>query len=273
VALGFAFAQPTPIIVLMFLTVGLGLASPYVALSWHPAWLKFLPKPGVWMENFKIAMGFPMLATAVWLLSLTTTFYGERSWWLGIFLVLVGTAAWVFGAFVQRGSKRRALAGVIAVLLLATGYVWALDGNLQWRSPVTETQTGPTLAHAPKGYPWQPWSRDAVAKAQAKGRPVIVDFTAKWCVTCNATVKPALERTEVIAKLKAMNAAALLADNTTFPPAIAEELARFNRAGVPLVLVYSRDPARPPLVLPEPLSPSPAHYARVILEALAKAGG
>jgi len=273
VALGFAFAQPTPIILLMFLTVGLGLAAPYVALSWHPAWLKFLPKPGAWMENFKIAMGFPMLATAVWLLSLTTTFYGERSWWLGIFLVLVGTAAWVFGAFVQRGNKRRALAGVIAALLLVTGYAWALDGNLDWRSPVKDSTATSSLANAPKGYSWQPWSREAVAKAQSEGRPVIVDFTAKWCVTCNATVKPALQRPEVIEKLKAMNAAALLADNTKFPPAIAEELERFNRAGVPLVLVYSRDPARPPLVLPEPLSPSPAHYSKVILEALGKAAG
>jgi len=273
VALGFAFVQPTPIIVLMFLTVGLGLAAPYIVLSWHPTWLKFLPKPGVWMENFKIAMGFPMLATAVWLLSLTTTFYGERSWWLGIFLVLVGTAAWVFGAFVQRGQKRRALAGIIVVLLLAAGYVWALDGNLQWRSPVTEARASTSLTHAPEGYPWQPWSREAVAKAQAEGRPVIVDFTAKWCVTCNATVKPALQRAEVIEKLKSMNAAALLADNTTFPPAIAEELARFNRAGVPLVLVYSRDPTKPPLVLPEPLSPSPAHYAKTILKALEKVTG
>lgn len=271
VALGFAFAQPTPIIALMFLTVGLGLAAPYVVLSWQPGWLKFLPKPGVWMENFKIAMGFPMLATAVWLLSLTTTFYGERSWWLGIFLVLVGTAAWVFGAFVQRGTKRRALAGVVAVLLLVVGYGWVLDGNLDWRSPLKESADSGPVANAPKGYPWQPWSREAVAKARSESRPVIVDFTAKWCVTCNATVKPALERAEVIEKLKAMKAAALLADNTKFPPAIAEELERFNRAGVPLVLVYPRDAAQPPLVLPEPLSPSPAHYAKVILEALEKA--
>jgi thiol:disulfide interchange protein DsbD len=253
----------------MFLTVGLGLAAPYVVLSWHPAWLKFLPKPGAWMEKFKIAMGFPMLATAVWLLSLTTTFYGDRSWWLGIFLVLVGTAAWVFGAFVQRGQKRRVLAGVIAAMLLAAGYAWALDAKLDWRSPAKEAAGSP-LANAPRGYPWQPWSREAVAKAQSEGRPVIVDFTAKWCVTCNATVKPALQREEVIAKLKAINAAAMLADNTTFPQAIAEELERFNRAGVPLVLVYSRDPAKPPFVLPEPLSPSPAHYSKVILEALGK---
>ena len=145
VALGFAFAQPTPIIVLMFLTVGAGLAAPYVVLSWQPAWLKFLPRPGAWMEKFKIAMGFPMLATAVWLLSLTTTFYGERSWWLGIFLVLVGTAAWVFGTFVQRGTRRRSLAAVITVLLLVAGYAWALDAKLDWRSPVKNSPDTPSV--------------------------------------------------------------------------------------------------------------------------------
>jgi thiol:disulfide interchange protein DsbD len=240
-------------------------------LSWHPAWLKFLPKPGAWMENFKIAMGFPMLATAVWLLSLTTTFYGERSWWLGIFLVLLGTAAWVFGTFVQRGSKRRALAGVITVCLLVISYAWALDDKLDWRSPLQDSPEGSALAHAPTGYPWQPWSREALAKAQSEGRPVIVDFTAKWCVTCNATVKPALQRKDVIEKLEETNSSALLADYTKFPREISDELERFDRAGVPLVLVYPRDATKPPLVLPEPLSPSPAHYSKVILDALDKA--
>ncbi|MEP6664587.1 MAG: protein-disulfide reductase DsbD domain-containing protein, partial [Verrucomicrobiota bacterium] len=83
-ALGFAFAQTAPIIALIFLTVGMGLAFPYVVLSWQPAWLKFLPKPGAWMEKFKIAIGFPMLATAIWLFSLIPLHYGKRSWWLGI---------------------------------------------------------------------------------------------------------------------------------------------------------------------------------------------
>ena len=272
-ALGFAFAQPTPVIVLMFLTVGLGLAAPYVVLSWHPAWLKFLPKPGAWMEKFKIAMGFPMLATAVWLMSLTTTFYGERSWWLGIFLVLVGTAAWVFGAFVQRGNKRRALAGVIAVGLLVVGYAWALNAKLDWRSPVKDSAESNSLAHAPKGYPWQRWSSEAVAAARLEKRPVVVDFTAKWCLTCNITVKPALEREEVIEELKKAGAAAFVADYTLYPPEIGDELERHGRAGVPLVLVYPRDPTKPPFVLPEPLSPSPAHYSKVILEALGKGAG
>ena len=268
-ALGFAFIQPAAIIVLMFLTIGAGLAAPYVVLSWHPAWLKWLPKPGAWMEKFKIVMGFPMLATAVWLFSLTTTFYGERSWWLGIFLVFVGAAAWVFGAFWQRGSTRRGLAVVILLLLLATGYLWTLEGKLHWRTPMKAAAGA--LQHAPDGYPWQRWSVEAVNKARAKGRPVIVDFTAKWCLTCNITVKPALERKGVVEKLKQLDAVALVADYTLEPPEIGDELARFGRAGVPLVLVYPRDPGQPPLVLPEPLSPSPAHYSGVILDALTKA--
>src|SRR5439155_16189439 len=127
VALGFAFAaQSAAIIVLMFLTVGLGLALPYVLLSWHPAWLKFLPKPGAWMEKFKIAMGFPMLATAFWLFSLLPIHYGLRAWWLGIFLIIIALAAWVFGEFGQRGRSRRGMAMVVALAFLITGYVVVL---------------------------------------------------------------------------------------------------------------------------------------------------
>ena len=86
-----------------FLVVGLGLSAPYVLLSWQPAWLKFLPKPGAWMEKFKIAMGFPMLATVVWLFSVAGSTYGKSVLWLGVFLVLLAFAAWIFGEFFQRG--------------------------------------------------------------------------------------------------------------------------------------------------------------------------
>ncbi len=272
VALGFAFAQPAAIIALFFLTIGAGLAAPYVVLSWQPAWLKFLPKPGAWMENFKIAMGFPMLGTAVWLASLTVTFYGERTWWLGVFLVFIGAAAWVFGHFVQRGEKRRGLAALTLGALLVTGYLWPLDAQLRWRSPEKNTGARSSLQHAPEGYAWQRWSAEAVAKARAAGQPVIVDFTAKWCLTCNLTVKPALGNNRVTQKLGEIGAVALLADYTESPPEITKELKRFERAGVPLVLVYPRDATKPPMVLPEPLSFSSASYSETILEALEAAG-
>ena len=152
-SLGFAFAQPAHMIVLFFIVIALGLASPYLLLSWNPKWLKFLPKPGAWMERFKIGMGFPMLATALWLLNLTTTFYGDRAWWLGVFLVFVGAAAWMFGTFVQRGGSRRALSLMVTLALLGAGYVWALETELKWRSPGVSGEKNSGLALAPKGYP------------------------------------------------------------------------------------------------------------------------
>ncbi len=253
-ALGFAFSQPPFIVVLVFLTVGAGLALPYLLLSWYPAWLKALPKPGAWMEKFKIAMGFPMLGTAVWLSSVAQAHYGRRVWWLGMFLVLAALAAWVFGAFVQQGSKRRGLAAGVAALILGGGYFYVLEGQLRWRAPQAEASAG-VLQTEPGGIAWQPWSPEAVAAARARGRPVFVDFTADWCVTCQANKKTSIEIESVRTRLKEIDAAALLGDYTKVPPAITAELNRFGRAGVPLVLVYPRNSNAPPIVLPELLTP------------------
>lgn len=269
VALGFAFSQSAVIIVLVFLTVGLGLASPYILLSWFPAWLKWLPKPGAWMERFKVAMGFPMLATAIWLVSLVSDKYGERAWWLGIFLVFVGIAAWIFGEFIQRGQNRKGLAAAFLLGFLALAYFWVLDGQLQWRKPVDASKSSSAAPkNAPTGYTWQRWSADAVKQALSERRPVIIDFTAKWCITCNTIVKPALSRPAVIDQLKGHNVAAFVADYTDYGADIAAEMKRYDRAAVPLVLVFSPS-AKTPTILPDP-NPllGPGHYADLVIEAL-----
>jgi thiol:disulfide interchange protein DsbD len=142
-ALGFAFAQPPGIIVLIFLTIGAGLAAPYVVLSWQPAWLKYLPKPGAWMEKFKVAMGFPMLATAVWLLTLSTRRLGEEGvLWMGLFLVGLGLAAWIWGEFVQRGRKRIGLSMALCLAVLIFSYAYILEGQLHWRSACAKSFLG-----------------------------------------------------------------------------------------------------------------------------------
>lgn len=268
VALGFAFAQSPAIIVLMFLTVGLGLAFPYVLLSWEPKWLKFLPKPGVWMEKFKIAMGFPMVATAFWLYSLASPNFGKNGgFWLAIFLVLLAMAAWIWGEFVQRGSKRKGLAWGIVVALLVFGYTCILEGQLHWRSPTPIQANGnENLQESPDGIAWKAWSPAAVESARKAGKVVFVDFTADWCVTCQANKKTSIEISSVRAKLKELGAVALLGDYTHEVPEITAELKRYGRAGVPLVLVYPKDAGKPAIVLPELLTPG------IVLDALEKAG-
>ena len=265
IALGFAFAQKAPVILLMFIAVGVGLASPYVVLSWNPAWLKFLPKPGAWMEKFKIAMGFPMLATAVWLFNLAAGSYGKSVLWLGVFLVVIAFAAWIFGEFVQRGRTRKGVALVVVLILVVGGYAFALENQLRWREPVSEADSTGSLKESADGIDWQRWSPEAVAKARSEGRPVIVDFTADWCLTCQVNKKTSIEIPSVRAKLKSLDAVTLLGDYTRFPDDITAELNRFNRAGVPLVLVYPKNPKAQPIVLPEILTPG------VVLDALDRA--
>jgi thiol:disulfide interchange protein DsbD len=264
-ALGFAFSQSAATIILIFLFVGLGLASPYILLSWNPVWLKFLPKPGAWMEKFKIAMGFPMLATVVWLFNVASSSYGKNVLWLGVFLVIVAFAAWIFGEFFQRGRKHKIAAAIVTLILLGGGYAFALEKELDWREAMPETNAAGSLKESPDGIDWQRWSPEAVAQARAGGKPVLVDFTADWCLTCQVNKKTSIEISSVRAKLKEINAVALVGDYTHFSDSITAELNRFNRAGVPLVLVYPENSDAPPIVLPEVLTPN------IVLNALNQA--
>ncbi len=257
-AVAFAFTQPPPIIVVIFLTVGAGLAAPFVVLCWQPAWLALLPRPGAWMVRFKVAMGFPMLATAVWLFWVTATRLGKAGvFWLGLFLVILALAAWVWGEFVQRGTKRRALAMAICLLFVASGYGFILENELHWRSP---------LGAQKEAIDWQSWTAEAVAKAREAGHPVLVDFTADTCWNCQVNKATSIDIAKTREKLKAINAVTLVADFTDADEAIAKELKKFDRPGVPLVLVYPADKNQPPLVLPPVLTPG------IVQDALDKAG-
>lgn len=252
-AVGFAFVgQTPPVVVLIFLTIGVGLALPFVILSWSPGLMKFVPRPGAWMEKFKIAMGFPMLGTAIWLYSLASSHFGKGdAFWLGLFLVLLALAAWIWGEFIQRGRKGKAIAaGIILLALAASAYC------------VTQMKR----AEANSGDTSQAWSAEAVAKARAEGHPVFVDFTADWCAICQVNKRTSIEIPSVQAKLKEINAVVLIGDYTREDDAITAELKKFERAGVPLVLVYPKNTNAPPIVLPELLTPS------IVLKALEEAG-
>ena len=266
-ALGFAFAQPPALILLFFVTIALGLAFPYVALSWNPRLLAYLPKPGPWMERFKMAMGFPMIATAVWLYSVALSHFppgAEAALWLGILLVLVSLSAWIWGQFVQQSAVLRPLSIGMAFLVGAGGFVWILEGELNWRarSVLAETSGGSIVE---KGIEWRTWSRAAVDESRAAGRPVLVDFTAKWCASCQINKRSSIAIDPVREKLQAIGAVTFRADYTRKDPKIASELKRYGRAGVPLVLVFAPDEKAPAQILPALLTP------QIVLGALDRA--
>lgn len=265
-ALGFAFAQPPAWIVLFFVTIALGLAFPYVVLSWNPNLLGYLPKPGPWMARFKTAMGFPMLATAVWLYSVALSHFADGAeLWLGLMLVFVALSAWIWGQFVQQVSVRKPLSIGLAALVGVGGCLWVLEGELHWREtvPVAQASGGSVVE---KGIEWRSWTHAAVAEARAAGHPVLVDFTAKWCQNCQANKRFSIEIDTVREKLTEIDGVTFRADFTHYDPTIAQELEKFDRAGVPLVLVYSgADPTARPQVLPPLLTPG------IVLDALEQA--
>lgn len=264
-AIGWAVSQPPAVIVLAFSFIGLGLALPYVLLTFFPALQKFLPRPGAWMEKFKVAMGFPMLATAAWLFSLLPGHYGRAGvLWVGIFLVLMASAGWIFGAFIQRGNGGKAMAYGVMIICIVFGYGFALEHKLDWRNPNYAALVA-SPSESKEGIAWQPWSVAAVNEARKSGRPVLVDFTADWCLTCQANKASSLEIDSVRQKLNSIKAISLLGDYTKKNPAIRDELKRFGRAGVPLVLVYGKDANAEPEILPALLTPG------IVLEALDRA--
>ena len=263
-ALGYAFTQPPAKILLTFISIGIGLSLPFTLASMFPPIVKLLPKPGAWMERFKILLGFPMLATAVWLLSIAFAHYGEKAIWLGIFLVILSMCVWMFGEYYQR--NRKPIPGlIIPLIILIAGYYYTLEYEMDWRNPIGSTAS--SVKHSKYGIDWLPWSPEAVEKARSEGKMVLVDFTADWCLTCQANMKTSIDIPEVSKKLKETGALAFLADYTRGDERISAELRKYNRAGVPLVIVYPADTNKPPIILPELLTPS------IVLEALESAAG
>ena len=206
-----------------------------------------------------------MLATVVWLFNVASSSYGKNVLWLGIFLVVAAFAAWIFGEFFQRGRSHKTAAAIVTLFLLVGGYAFALEKELDWRTAMPQTDTTGSLKESPDGIDWQRWSPEAVTQARADGKPVLVDFTADWCLTCQVNKKTSIEISSVRKKLKDLNAIALIGDYTHFPDAITAELNRYARAGVPLVLVYPKTPDTQPVVLPEVLTPN------IVLNALDQA--
>ncbi|MEK0445744.1 MAG: hypothetical protein RLZZ399_1065 [Verrucomicrobiota bacterium] len=247
VTLGFAVSQPAPRVVLIFVTIAAGMSLPYLILTTNTSLLRYLPKPGLWMERLKQGMGFLMLGVAVWLLGVLGQSRGTSV--MGgacAYLLALGVACWLLGIL---SSRKIALA--LALMLGTTGY----------RLFLHEPMSHPARSTAAAVEGWIPFSPEKLAEERAAGRPVFVDFTAEWCLNCKVNERLTLSKPEVLQAFRERGVTLMVADWTNADPAITAELNRFGRVGVPFYLLYPGGKADP-VVFPELLSPS------IVLEAL-----
>jgi thiol:disulfide interchange protein DsbD len=252
-ALGYALAQSASVTLAVFTSLALGLAAPYVALTLQPAWTRVLPRPGAWMEVLRQAVAVPIFATVIWLAWVLAQAYGAAL--LAVLLacfLLLAIAGWFLGRWpAKRWSTAIAvliLAGIVVISAIAPGRLESAPAAL---TP-EDAAAAASLPSAPTG--WQRWSPEAVSRAQAAGRPVLVDFTAKWCLSCQVNERVALERPEVEQALADAHVALFKADWTRHDEAISQALTGLGRSGVPAYALYVPGESAPRL-LPEVLTP------------------
>jgi thiol:disulfide interchange protein len=249
-ASAFAFAQPGWVTFLVFLFIGLGMAFPYLLLAVNPKWLRYLPKPGDWMLRLKQCMGFLLAGTLLWLMWILGQMRGvDAVVELGAILLVIAILAWIKGAFWTPFSSARsrmlALVAMVFVLLLAS----AAYG----------------FVTKPSQLVWQPFSKSALDEARSSGKPVFVDFTADWCITCKSNERFAIDTPRVRQEFLKRNVVVLKADWTKGDPEITEILKKFGRAGVPMYLFYPGGTGETqPVLLPELIT------SQTVLDALNK---
>ena len=252
-AVGAALTQSPLVALVIFASLGVGLSLPYLLLSFAPWLRRALPKPGAWMDTLK-----PMYASAAWLLWVLAQ--QTSSLGLGAALagaILIALAAWAYqkSKFSGLGGRVTAIVTAIAAVLLAVLLPLRVAG-------VAAASTGSAAASTPAADAWQPYDAARVAEINAAGRPLLVNFTASWCLTCLVNERNAFADSAVQEVFREKGVTLMKGDWTNRDPAITKALSSFGRAGVPLYVVYNAKPgSSEPLVLPQLLTANIVHDA------------
>lgn len=243
-ALGYALTQPAYITMTIFTALALGMSLPYLLLGIFPSLIRWFPKPGAWMESFKQFLGFLMMLTVLWLLWVFVGQTSEMALFALLFALLIASlGAWIFGRFgaAYRSKTTRLVGYALATLCL----VFAL-GTVNFSSHLSADNATSLPSD------WEPYSEARVAELRAAGTPVLIDFTAKWCLICQ-TNHMVLTQSKVEKALNDRRVVRMKADWTKRDPEITKALKNFGRSGVPLYVFYGEE--KEPKILPQVLVP------------------
>ena len=278
IALGVAVAADTSVLetIMIYAMVGIGLAFPFIVISFVPAMAKWMPKPGAWMDKFKKLMGFTLMAAAVWLYGvLASQISSASAEYFLHFTVLLALLLWAQGAFggLEHSNTRRAVVkGSAAILALGAGWLTA-GAFAPKEKPAMATTAAPVVDDSGKvtdppvvvddRIAWAAFSPDVVKENLDRGRPVFMDYTADWCLNCKSNEKAFIETEAIRGKLSDTNILPMKADFTNEDETIEEWIEDLGRGGIPIYVIYL--PNGENILLPEVIS------TKMLADALDKA--
>jgi len=250
-ALGYALSQSSLVTFLVFSALALGLAFPYLLFSANPQFLRFIPKPGPWMIVLKKMFGVFFMATVAWLAWVLQAQRGSDAvLYLCVGLAIITVAGWVIGRFavLSRSPTVRWRSRAVAVVLFLAGFSLAMSAALKASEPAVGPDAGGKMA-------WLNYSPESLADAISSGRPVFLDFTAKWCLSCQVNERVALYHPKVIAAFKGKNTVMIKADWTNYDDQVTKALNSYGKNSIPVYVLYPGSKSDQPVFLPELLTP------------------
>lgn len=256
-ALGFAFSQPWYISFWVFMTIGLGMSLPYLLIAISPQLVKFIPKPGLWMDTLKQSMGFVMMFTAIWLISVLAMQIEVNQFInLLFFLNILSFVVFLKSKLVDLSTshKKTVIVNTLAIFVTGLFFYFLVTPIFNAKTSLTQNNAYDKNSDTNK-INYVNYTPDLLKELMASENILFFDFTAKWCLTCQANEKLVLDNQDVVKSFKDNNVKAIKFDWTTSNPDITDLLKKYDRSGVPLYVFYSPNDRLKPYILPEIITP------------------